>query len=36
MAGKKKTADRLKDWEDNVYAPFKAKGGEHREKFVTT
>ncbi len=36
MAGKKKTADRLKEWEDNVYAPFKAKGGERREKFVTT
>ena len=36
MAGTKKTADRLKEWEDNVYAPFKAKGGERREKFVTT
>jgi methylmalonyl-CoA mutase N-terminal domain/subunit len=36
MAGKKKTADRLKEWEDNVYAPFKAKGGERHEKFVTT
>ncbi len=36
MAGKKRTADRLKEWEDNVYAPFKAKGGERREKFVTT
>ena len=36
MAGKKRSADRLNDWEDNVYAPFKAKGGERHEKFVTT
>ena len=36
MAGKKSPADRLKDWEDNVYGPFKEKGGERREKFVTT
>jgi methylmalonyl-CoA mutase N-terminal domain/subunit len=36
MAGKKKTADRLKEWEVNVYSPFKNKGGERRDRFVTT
>ena len=36
MAGKKSDADRLKDWENNVYGPFRDKGGERREKFVTT
>ncbi len=36
MAGKKNPADRLKDWENNVYGPFREKGGERREKFVTT
>ena len=36
MAGKKRTADRLKEWEVNVYSPFKNKGGERRGRFVTT
>jgi len=36
MAGKKSDADRLKDWEKNVYGPFREKGGERRERFVTT
>jgi methylmalonyl-CoA mutase N-terminal domain/subunit len=36
MAGKKRSADRLKEWEENVYSPFKEKGGERRAKFVTT
>ena len=36
MAGKKSNADRLKEWEDNVYSPFKNKGGERRDRFVTT
>jgi len=36
MAGKKNPADRLKDGENNVYGPFREKGGERREKFVTT
>ena len=36
MAGKKRAADRLKEWEVNVYSPFKNKGGERRDRFVTT
>jgi methylmalonyl-CoA mutase N-terminal domain/subunit len=36
MAGKKDHADRLREWEDNVYSPFKEKGGERRDRFVTT
>jgi len=36
MAGKKSPADRLKEWEDSVYSPFREKGGERRERFVTT
>jgi methylmalonyl-CoA mutase N-terminal domain/subunit len=36
MAGKKDRADRLKDWADNVYSPFREKGGERRERFITT
>ncbi len=36
MAGKKSDATRLKDWEKNVYGPFREKGGERHERFVTT
>jgi methylmalonyl-CoA mutase N-terminal domain/subunit len=36
MAGKKRPADRLKNWEDSVYGPFREKGGERRGRFVTT
>ncbi|MCK4549206.1 MAG: methylmalonyl-CoA mutase, partial [Candidatus Krumholzibacteria bacterium] len=36
MAGKTSHADRLKDWENNIYGPFRDKGGERSEKFITT
>ena len=36
MAGRNKDADRLEEWKKGIYEPFREKGGERRERFVTT